>query len=180
MLASLQSVLIELGFTAEQAAEIMKDVLQTAESETDTFADKIISAFKRLGKEVDRETKRQNREIERSYRDLINNIGDTIGQVGDLLGDGLGGTLENVFSGLVRTASGDLFGLVDIATATISFIQAREEELHRRRQERARETPRIRERAADFGSRISSVFSRFYPTLKAISVHRCRWMLMLN
>ena len=139
MLASLESVIIELGFTAEQSAEIMKGLVRTAESESDTFADKVISAFKRLGKEIDRETKRQNRELEKSYRELINNIGDTIGQVGDLLGDGLGGTLESVFSGLVRTASGDLFGLVDIATTAISFIQAREEELHRRRQERARE-----------------------------------------
>ena len=63
MLASLETVLTELGFTADETAEIMKSIFRTAEGETDSFADKVISAFKRLGKEADRETKQQNRQI---------------------------------------------------------------------------------------------------------------------
>ena len=74
MLASLESVLRELGFSAEETAEIMKTVFRTAGDETDSFADKIISAFKRLGKEADRETKQQNREIEKSYRELVGEV----------------------------------------------------------------------------------------------------------
>ena len=83
MLASLASVLTELGFTAEQAAEIMKEVYRTAEGEADGFADKVISAFKRLGKEADRETKRQNREIERNYRELVSQIENILSGVTD-------------------------------------------------------------------------------------------------
>ena len=81
MLDSLNQVLIELGFTADQAAEIMTGIFQTAESETDSFADKVISAFKRLGREADRETKKQNREIERSYRELVREIEDIVSGV---------------------------------------------------------------------------------------------------
>ena len=66
MLDSLQSVLIELGFTAEQAAEIMTEVLRTAESESDSFADKVIAAFKRLGREAERET-RQQKQADRTH-----------------------------------------------------------------------------------------------------------------
>ena len=74
MLASLEGVITELGFTTEQAADIMKEILRTAEDETNSFADKIISAFRRLGKEADRETKKQNREIKKSYRELVSEV----------------------------------------------------------------------------------------------------------
>jgi len=83
MLASLEAVLTELGFTADETAEIMKSVFRTAESESDSFADKIISAFKRLGKEADRETKRQNREIEKNYRELVSQIENILSGVTD-------------------------------------------------------------------------------------------------
>ena len=83
MLTSLESVLTELGFTADETAEIMKSIFRTAEGEADSFADKIISAFKRLGKEADRETKRQNREIERNYRELVSQIENILSGVTD-------------------------------------------------------------------------------------------------
>ena len=101
MLASLNSVLIELGFTAEQAAEIMTGVFRTAETESDGFADKVISAFKRLGRESDRETKRQNREIERSYRELTRDIENILGSITDFFIDiANDGDIEQAFKDL--------------------------------------------------------------------------------
>ena len=98
MLASLESVLTELGFTAEQAAEIMKEILRTAEGEADGFADKVISAFKRLGKEADRETKRQNREIERNYRELVSEIEHILSNITDFFIEiTRGGDIEDAF-----------------------------------------------------------------------------------
>ena len=101
MLASLNSVLIELGFTAEQAAEIMTQIFRTAESESDGFADKVISAFKRLGREADRETKKQNREIERSYRELTRDIENILGSITDFFFDiANDGDIEQAFRDL--------------------------------------------------------------------------------
>ena len=101
MLASLEAVLTELGFTAEQAAEIMKDVYRTAEGEADSFADKVISAFKRLGKEADRETKKQNRDIEKSYRALVGEVESVLQGITDVFiqiaqGDSLEGAFRDL------------------------------------------------------------------------------------
>ena len=101
MLQSLQSVLIELGFTAEQAAEIMVEVLRTAETESDSFADKVISAFQRLGREARRETRQQNREIARSYRELVSEIENILSGVTDFfLEIAEGESLESAFKNL--------------------------------------------------------------------------------
>ena len=98
MLASLESVLTELGFTAEQAAEIMKEILRTAEGEADGFADKIISAFQRLGKAADRETKQQNRQIERNYRELVGEIEHILSNITDFFIEiTRGGDIEDAF-----------------------------------------------------------------------------------
>ena len=101
MLASLSDVLTELGFTAEQAAEIMTKIFRTAETEADGFADKVISAFKRLGRESDRETKKQNREIERSYRELVRDIENVLGSITDFFFDiANDGDIEQAFKDL--------------------------------------------------------------------------------
>ena len=118
MLASLESVLTELGFTADETAEIMKSVFRTAESESDSFADKIISAFKRLGKEADRETKRQNREIERNYRELVREIEGILSNVTDFFIEiTRGGDIEDAFKDL-GTRIADTF--LDTFTTEIS------------------------------------------------------------
>ena len=101
MLASVESVLTELGFTAEQAAAIMKEILRTAEGESDSFADKVISAFKRLGKEADRETKQQNRQIERNYRELVGEIEHILSNITDFFIEiTRGGDIEDAFKQL--------------------------------------------------------------------------------
>ena len=101
MLDSLQSVLIELGFTGEQAAEIMTEVLRTAESESDSFADKVIAAFKRIGREAERETRQQNRQIEREYRELTRDIENILGTITDFFIDiANDGNIEDAFRNL--------------------------------------------------------------------------------
>ena len=101
MLASLETVLTELGFTADETAEIMKEIFRTAEGETDSFADKVISAFKRLGKEADRETKQQNRQIERNYRELVSEIEHILSNITDFFIEiTRGGDIEDAFKQL--------------------------------------------------------------------------------
>ena len=101
MLESLQSVLIELGFTAEQAAGIMEEVFRTAENESDSFADKVIAAFKRLGREAARETRQQNRQIEREYRELTRDIENILGNITDFFIDiANDGSIEDAFRNL--------------------------------------------------------------------------------
>ena len=103
MLASLESVLTELGFTADETAEIMKEIFRTAEGESDSFADKVISAFKRLGKEADRETKQQNRQIERNYRELVGEIEHILSNITDFFIEiTRGGDIEDAFQTIRR------------------------------------------------------------------------------
>ena len=98
MLASLESVLTELGFTADETAKIMQSIFRTAEGEADGFADKVISAFQRLGKQADRETKQQNRQIERNYRELVSEIEHILSNITDFFIDiTRGGDIEDAF-----------------------------------------------------------------------------------
>ena len=98
MLASLESVLTGLGFTADETAKIMQSIFRTAEGESDGFADKVISAFQRLGKAADRETKRQNRQIERNYRELVGEIEHILSNITDFFIDiTRGGDIEDAF-----------------------------------------------------------------------------------
>ena len=118
MLASLESVLTELGFTADETAEIMKSIFRTAEGEADSFADKIISAFKRLGKEADRETKRQNREIEKNYRELVGEIEHIFSNITDFFIDiTRGGDIEDAFRELGQRLAGSF---LDVFTRNVS------------------------------------------------------------
>ena len=98
MLTSLESVLTELGFTADETAKIMQSIFRTAEGEVDAFADKVISAFQRLGRQADRETKRQNREIERNYRELVGEIEHILSNITDFFIEiTRGGDIEDAF-----------------------------------------------------------------------------------
>ena len=118
MLASLESVLTELGFTADETAEIMKEIFRTAEGESDSFADKVISAFKRLGKEADRETKQQNRQIERNYRELVGEIEHILSNITDFFIEiTRGGDIEDAFKQLGERVAGSF---LDIFTREIS------------------------------------------------------------
>ena len=118
MLASLETVLTELGFTADETAEIMKSIFRTAESESDSFADKVISAFKRLGKEADRETKQQNRQIERNYRELVGEIEHILSNITDFFIEiTRGGDIEDAFKQLGERVAGSF---LDIFTREIS------------------------------------------------------------
>ena len=118
MLASLESVLTELGFTAEQAAEIMKEVYRTAEGEADGFADKIISAFQRLGKAADRETKQQNRQIERNYRELVGEIESILSNITDFFIEiTRGGDIEDAFKQLGQSVAESF---LDVFTRDVS------------------------------------------------------------
>ena len=132
MLDSLNSVLIELGFTAEQATEIMTGVLRTAETEADGFAGKVLSALQRLGREAARETRQQNREIERAYRDLVRDIEDVLGGITDFfIGIARGDDIQEAFKDLGSQVAGSFLdqffsqvshnlatGIADITTAT--------------------------------------------------------------
>lgn len=118
MLASLQAVLTELGFTADETAEIMKSIFRTAEGESDSFADKIISAFKRLGKEADRETKQQNRQIERNYRELVGEIEHILSNITDFFIEiTRGGDIEDAFKQLGERVAGSF---LDVFTRDVS------------------------------------------------------------
>ena len=118
MLASLQTVLTELGFTAEQAAEIMKEILRTAEGEADGFADKVISAFQRLGKAADRETKQQNRQIERNYRELVSEIEHILSNITDFFIEiTRGGDIEDAFKQLGESVAESF---LDVFTRDVS------------------------------------------------------------
>ena len=101
MLASLESVLVELGFTAEAVSGIMAAVFRTAETESDGFADKVISALKRLGRDASRETRKQNREVERAYRDLVREVESILGGITDFFFDiANDSSLEEAFKNL--------------------------------------------------------------------------------
>ena len=118
MLASLESVLTELGFTADETAEIMKSIFRTAEGESDSFADKVISAFKRLGKEADRETKQQNRQIERNYRELVREIEGILSGITDFFIEVTrGGDIEDAFRQLGERVAGSF---LDVFTRDMS------------------------------------------------------------
>ena len=118
MLASLESVLIELGFTADQAAEIMTEVFRTAENESDSFAGRVISAFQRLGREADRETKRQNREVERSYREMTRDIENVLRSISDFFIDiANDGDIEDAFRNLGERIGSAVLGEFEQAIA---------------------------------------------------------------
>ena len=118
MLASLETVLTELGFTADETAKIMKEIFRTAEGESDSFADKVISAFKRLGKEANRETKQQNRQIERNYRELVGEIEHILSNITDFFIEiTRGGDIEDAFKQLGERVAGSF---LDVFTRDIS------------------------------------------------------------
>ena len=61
----------------------------------------MISAFKRLGKEADRETKQQNRQIERNYRELVGEIEHILSNITDFFIEiTRGGDIEDAFKQL--------------------------------------------------------------------------------
>ena len=118
MLASLESVLTELGFTADETAKIMQSIFRTAEGEADGFADKVISAFQRLGKAADRETKQQNRQIERNYRELVSEIEHILSNITDFFIDiTRGGDIEDAFRQLGERVAGSF---LDVFTRDVS------------------------------------------------------------
>ena len=167
MLESLQTVLTELGFTAEQSAAIMTSFFQTAETESTGFADKVLRIFARLGEESERETEQQNREIEKAYQELVNNIQKTLGAIGNIFGQLDGDAarffeqLANTSTDLVRIATGDFTAIANIAGDVINFISNKEEELHERRRERARERLEFEEEAAERIAELADIESIF-------------------
>ena len=118
MLASLESVLTALGFTADETAKIMQSIFRTAEGEADSFANKVISAFQRLGKQAERETKQQNRQIERNYRELVGEIEHILSNITDFFIEiTRGGDIEDAFRQLGESVAESF---LDVFTRDVS------------------------------------------------------------
>ena len=79
---------------------------------------------------------------------IIGSIGNDLERVGGDTGETINQVIRTG-TDLVRIASGDFTALANIAGDVISFIADREEELHRRREERARERIAFEQEAAD-------------------------------